>query len=164
MEEIITSVTLCVVTLFPLLNPPGAIPLFCSLTINGSNEYRKTQARKTAINVFFILIVFLLIGKILLALFGISIAVLKIAGGLIVAHTAWEMVTGHQKLTQAGIGTGLHYPVPLPLQKVYAGLGYKCGDFPVTERLSQRCISLPIYPELTDQQIDHVVATLRTTG
>ncbi|MCU0372183.1 MAG: MarC family protein [Ignavibacteria bacterium] len=101
MEEIITSVTVCVVTLFPLLNPPGAIPLFCSLTINGTNQYRKTQARKTAINVFLILIVFLFIGKILLALFGISIAVLKIAGGLIVAHTAWEMVTGQQKLTQA---------------------------------------------------------------
>jgi len=101
MEEIITSVTVCLVTLFPLLNPLGAIPLFCSLTANETNEYRKTEARKTAMNVFFILLVFLLIGKLLLALFGISIAVLKIAGGLIVAHTAWEMVTGKQKLTQA---------------------------------------------------------------
>jgi multiple antibiotic resistance protein len=100
MEEIIKSVTLALVTLFPLLNPLGAVPLFCSLTSQDTNEFRKKQAKKVAVNVFFILIVFLLIGKILLAFFGISLAVLKIAGGLIVAHTAWEMVTGHQKLTQ----------------------------------------------------------------
>ena len=100
MEEIIKSISLSVITLFPLLNPPGAVPLFCSLTANNTNENRKTEAKKIAINVFFILLTFLLIGKLLLALFGISIAVLKIAGGLIVAHTAWEMVTGKEKLTR----------------------------------------------------------------
>jgi multiple antibiotic resistance protein len=100
MEEIIKSVSLALVTLFPLLNPLGAVPLFCSLTSGDTNEFRKKQAKKVSINVFFILIVFLFIGKILLTFFGISLAVLKISGGLIVAHTAWEMVTGHQKLTQ----------------------------------------------------------------
>jgi multiple antibiotic resistance protein len=86
--------------LFPLVNPVGAIPLFCTLTSDGTNEYRKKMAFKTSLNVVIILIVFLLIGKLLLEFFGISLPVLKIAGGLIVAHTAWEMVTSKNKLTK----------------------------------------------------------------
>jgi multiple antibiotic resistance protein len=79
--------------LFPLINPVGAVPAFSSLTGNDTPQFRKSQAKKTALNIFIILTVFLLIGKLLLDLFGISLGVLKIAGGLIVAHTAWEMVT-----------------------------------------------------------------------
>jgi len=71
----------------------GAVPSFSGLTANDSVEFRKSQARKTAINVFVILITFLLIGKLLLELFGLSLGVLEIAGGLIVANTAWQMVT-----------------------------------------------------------------------
>ena len=61
-----------------------------------------------------------------------------------------------KRLLEAGIETGVHYPVPLHLQQAYAGLGYKAGDFPVTEYLAGRCISLPIYPELTEAQVDYV--------
>jgi dTDP-4-amino-4,6-dideoxygalactose transaminase len=64
-------------------------------------------------------------------------------------------------LAQAGIETGLHYPLPLHLQKAYASLGYRRGDFPVAERLSERCLSLPLYPELTDEQQQYVAATLK---
>jgi dTDP-4-amino-4,6-dideoxygalactose transaminase len=64
-------------------------------------------------------------------------------------------------LTEAGIGTAVHYPLPLHLQPVYRGLGYKPGDFPVAERLSQRCLSLPMFPELTDEQVEIVVNALR---
>ncbi len=66
-----------------------------------------------------------------------------------------------QKLADAGIETGLHYPLPLHLQKAYSPLGYKRGDFPVSERIAQRCLSLPIYPELTDEQLNAVVVALR---
>jgi dTDP-4-amino-4,6-dideoxygalactose transaminase len=59
-----------------------------------------------------------------------------------------------------GIGTGLHYPIPLHMQKVFSGLGYKPGDFPVAEQLGSECLSLPMYPELTDEQIVHVCHTL----
>jgi len=55
-------------------------------------------------------------------------------------------------LADAGIGTGIHYPVPLHLQKAYAGFGYKTGDFPVTERVSAEILSLPMFPQLTSQQ------------
>jgi len=65
-----------------------------------------------------------------------------------------------QKLTEAGIETGVHYPVPLHLQNAYAHLGHKAGDFPVSEHIAVRCLSLPIYPELTDAQMDRVAASL----
>jgi len=66
------------------------------------------------------------------------------------------------KLAADGIETGVYYPVPQHLQKVYAPLGYKRGAFPVAERLCERCLSLPMYPELTDDQIRAVAVALRT--
>jgi len=99
MEVLIQSATIAFITLFPLVNPVGGVPLFCTLTANSDEQYRKQMALKTAISVAAILIVFLFIGKLLLEFFGINIAVLKVAGGLIVAHTAWEMVTNKSKLS-----------------------------------------------------------------
>ncbi len=58
-----------------------------------------------------------------------------------------------EHLKQASIGTGIHYPIPLHLQKAYAARGYKKGDFPVTEKVSAEIVSLPMFPQLTvDQQ------------
>jgi dTDP-4-amino-4,6-dideoxygalactose transaminase len=58
-----------------------------------------------------------------------------------------------EKLSAAGIDTGLHYPVPVHLQKAYARMGYKQGEFPVSERLAARCVSLPMFPELSESQL-----------
>jgi dTDP-4-amino-4,6-dideoxygalactose transaminase len=56
-------------------------------------------------------------------------------------------------LKRAGIGSGIHYPVPLHLQKAYASLNYRLGDFPVAERVAAEIVSLPMFPQLTaDQQ------------
>lgn len=63
-------------------------------------------------------------------------------------------------LHAAGIGAGIHYPVPVHLQKAYAGLGYKVGDLPVTEHLAGKFLSLPIYPELDPSQAAEVVREL----
>ncbi len=63
-------------------------------------------------------------------------------------------------LKDKGISTGIHYPIPLHLQKAYEGLGYHPGDFPVTERLSERILSIPIYPELTAAQMEYIAKTL----
>jgi dTDP-4-amino-4,6-dideoxygalactose transaminase len=70
-----------------------------------------------------------------------------------------DQVRAH--LAEAGIDTAVHYPVPVHLQKAYASLGYKPGDMPVTEALCQRCLSLPMYPELTDFQLAAVGTALR---
>jgi dTDP-4-amino-4,6-dideoxygalactose transaminase len=65
-------------------------------------------------------------------------------------------------LTQRGIGNRIYYPVPLHLQECYRSLGYQKGDFPVSEQLSQEVLSLPIYPELTPDQLQYVVDTIKT--
>jgi dTDP-4-amino-4,6-dideoxygalactose transaminase len=62
-----------------------------------------------------------------------------------------------KKLSDQGINTGLHYPVPLHQQKAYATLGYKTGDFPVTEKAAAEILSLPMFPGLTEDQIKAVV-------
>jgi dTDP-4-amino-4,6-dideoxygalactose transaminase len=55
-------------------------------------------------------------------------------------------------LSEMGIGTGIHYPIPLHLQKAYASLNYTDGDFPVTERVAKEIVSLPMFPGLTKAQ------------
>jgi multiple antibiotic resistance protein len=85
--------------LFPIVDPPGGIPLFFSLTADFSHEERNRTALKTSLYVVAILVVFMLVGRFVLNFFGISLPVLKIAGGLIVANTAWGMVTGSSRIT-----------------------------------------------------------------
>ena len=60
-------------------------------------------------------------------------------------------------LKDAGIGTGIHYPIPLHQQKAYASLNHRAGDFPVCERAAAEIVSLPMYPQLTAEQQDRVV-------
>jgi dTDP-4-amino-4,6-dideoxygalactose transaminase len=60
-------------------------------------------------------------------------------------------------LAEANIGTGIHYPVPLHLQKAYASLGYRVGDFPVAERTASEMVSLPMFPQLTGDQQSRVI-------
>jgi dTDP-4-amino-4,6-dideoxygalactose transaminase len=60
-------------------------------------------------------------------------------------------------LKEAGIGTGIHYPIPLHLQKAYVSLGYSPGDYPVAESASGEILSLPMYPQLTANQQSRVV-------
>jgi dTDP-4-amino-4,6-dideoxygalactose transaminase len=64
-------------------------------------------------------------------------------------------------LKAAGIGTGIHYPVPLHVQQAYQYLGYRNGDLPVTERVSEGILSLPMYPQLSEQQQSKVVEALK---
>ena len=65
-----------------------------------------------------------------------------------------------KRLHAAGIGAGVHYPVPVHLQGAYADLGHGPGNFPVTEDLARRILSLPLYPELTRQQVGAVARAL----
>lgn len=64
------------------------------------------------------------------------------------------------KLKNEGIGAGIHYPIPLHLQPAYRYLGYKAGDFPVTEKCAREIISLPMYPELDEVKIKKVAEAI----
>jgi dTDP-4-amino-4,6-dideoxygalactose transaminase len=63
-------------------------------------------------------------------------------------------------LAKENIGTGIHYPIPLHLQKAYANQGYRTGDFPVTEKAAERILSLPMFPTLSEADQVRVVETL----
>jgi len=67
----------------------------------------------------------------------------------------------YQKLNEEGIGAGMHYPIPLHLQKAYSYLSYKLGSFPVTEEVTQEILSLPMYPELKKNDIAIIVEKIK---
>jgi len=64
-------------------------------------------------------------------------------------------------LTKNGIGTLIHYPVPPHLQKAYEYLGFKKGAFPITEKISESCLSLPLWPGMNQNQVDTVVMNIK---
>lgn len=66
-----------------------------------------------------------------------------------------------QYLTEEGIGVGLHYPIPLHLQDAYRGLEWNTGDFPEAERAAAAILSLPMFPHLTEDQVDCVCGALK---
>ncbi|MGI0489708.1 MarC family protein [Pantanalinema rosaneae CENA516] len=79
--------------LLPIANPIGAVPVFHALTEVDSRSYRLHQARHTAINVILVLATFLVAGRLILDFFHLSLGVLRIAGGLLIARVAWEKAT-----------------------------------------------------------------------
>lgn len=68
-----------------------------------------------------------------------------------------------QRLQEQGVSTGVHYPVPLHLQEACTPYGYKKGMFPVTEAAAERIVSLPIYPEMNQQQYEYVVQAVKSS-
>ena len=99
LQDLPTAAIATFLALFPIVNPIGGIPLFFSLTADLPREERNRTARRTAFYVIAILVTFMLFGRFVLSFFGISLPVLKIAGGLIVANTAWGMVTASNRMT-----------------------------------------------------------------
>ncbi len=113
-------------TLFPVINPLGGAPIFLNLTQDCSVEVRKKLASSISINSFVMLIVAMLVGPQLLLFFGISLPVLKVAGGLVVAVMGWNILNdGSSKSSNRDGGTSdindstamksVFYPLTLPL-------------------------------------------------
>jgi dTDP-4-amino-4,6-dideoxygalactose transaminase len=84
-------------------------------------------------------------------------------------HAVWHLfVVRHprrdelaQALRERGVGTLIHYPIPLHLQPAFSSLGGRPGELPVAERAAREILSLPLYPEMTDAQVEAVVAAVR---
>jgi multiple antibiotic resistance protein len=99
--ELTTAVVAALTALFPLLNPVGNTPIFFSITANDTAEYRRRQALKIAINVFVILAVCLLFGRYILAMFGLTVPILRMAGGLVVGNVGWGLLQKSPRLDDA---------------------------------------------------------------
>ena len=67
-------------------------------------------------------------------------------------------------LNERGIGTGIHYPHPVHLEPAFAGLGYEAGSLPIAEKAAQQLLSIPMYPEMSDEQIQAVADALNGFG
>jgi dTDP-4-amino-4,6-dideoxygalactose transaminase len=80
----------------------------------------------------------------------------------VVRHPSRDRLRAY--LQERGVGTALHYPVPLHLQKCFQELGYKVGSFPISERAAECCLSLPMFSELSDAQIEYVAKTISAFG
>lgn len=97
---------------------------------------------------------------------GLPVRLPQIAAGnvpiyhlFVVCHPRRDALLAH--LQQAGVSCGIHYPVPIHLQKAYAHLNLGPGRFPVTERWAAEMVSLPMYPELTEEQVQYVGNAIR---
>lgn len=121
------TVFVVVAALLPILDPPGAAPVFLAMTRGASTETRAVLARRIATNVFFMLVAAMFVGSFVLEFFGISIPVVRVAGGLLVCSTAWQLLsandpagTGDAALTPAAasfdvLSQRAFYPLTFPL-------------------------------------------------
>lgn len=101
MDQFLTAFVLSFGAMFPIINPIGHAPMYYAMTQDDSPRYRHHMALKTAIYTFIILLLSLLLGNAVLRFFGITIDDLRIAGGLLVARTAWNMLGNESKMTDA---------------------------------------------------------------
>jgi multiple antibiotic resistance protein len=115
---------LVLAALFPVVNPPGAALVFLSMTKYASADTRRLLARRVALNAFFVMAASLLVGAFILRIYGISVPVLRVAGGLIVAHAGWTLLNaGNQKAPEerpadespTDYASLAFYPLTLPL-------------------------------------------------
>jgi multiple antibiotic resistance protein len=122
LEHISKAFLLVFATLFPILNPPGSALLFLAITHRESHGEREHLARQIAMFASILILVSLSIGSYVLILFGISVPVLRVAGGIVVAMIGWQMLSGTAPPNEATTmpskkakDYGAFYPLTMPL-------------------------------------------------
>jgi multiple antibiotic resistance protein len=124
MSTAINTFLIVLAAILPVVNPPGAALVFLGLTSGATPDTRRILARRVAVNSLFVLMGSFLLGALILQFYGISIPILRVAGGLIVAVAGWKLLNeGSQKdfeasadgLSRANLLTQAFYPLTLPL-------------------------------------------------
>jgi multiple antibiotic resistance protein len=147
--------------LFPVIDPIGGVPIFLALTTGVPRQLRQRYATRIALNVILLLISFLLVGGSILRFFGISLEVVRIAGGIVVFHAAWRTMNAEPKLTHPESEDAVHradlhadisfMPMTIPLLAgpgsiaVTMGLAAQAGqNFSVTTLLNLAAAAVAI--------------------
>jgi multiple antibiotic resistance protein len=127
MPQLLKSTLLIISALFPIVNPLGSAPIFLSLTSNYSEDERRILAWRVALNSFILLVASYFVGTHILSFFGISLPVVQVGGGLVVATTGWSLLKqkmdetpGDKKDVHKSVELGrlfqqAFYPLTLPL-------------------------------------------------
>jgi multiple antibiotic resistance protein len=125
MPQTLKSALLILTALFPIVNPLGSAPIFLSLTHYYTAQERKLLSRRIAMNSLVLIIVSYFIGTHILSFFGISLPVVQVGGGLVVATTGWALLKQkdddstkaevHRSVSAADLSTKAFYPLTLPL-------------------------------------------------
>lgn len=128
---------------FPILNPIGMAPVFQAMTESFSPDTRHSLAKTVSIYCFVLMTLTLLVGGIILHFFGISIPVVRIAGGLVIFHSAWEMLNSQPKLSEDETNETMvrasdiaFFPLTMPITAgagtiaVILSVGASCGHVP----------------------------------
>ena len=123
----LSAVALALAALLPLINPPGVAPIFLSMTPGVSESVRADLAHRIARNSFVLLVAAMLVGSYVLIFFGLSLAVVKIAGGLLVIATAWHLI----RAEESPDSTLVALP-PAPTTAEIAGQSFYPLTFPLT--------------------------------
>jgi multiple antibiotic resistance protein len=122
-SAVLETYLLVLAALFPIVNPPGAALVFLSITKRASVEVRRSLARRVAVNSFAVMATSLLAGAFILQIYGITVPVLRVAGGFIVAMSGWKLLNqGSDKEADDRFAAGkpvdashAFYPLTLPL-------------------------------------------------
>ena len=124
MNAAVSTFVLVFASIFPVVNPPGSALVFLGLTSGATAEVRAILARRIALNSFILLVCSFLLGALILQFYGISIPILRVAGGLIVAVSGWKLLNegSHKELEaptggvdRANLLDQAFYPLTLPL-------------------------------------------------
>ena len=104
------------IAIFPIVNPLGMSAIFYEMTKSATPKEQRKLARQIAINAFFLLIAVLFIGNYLLKFFDLSIPIVQIAGGLVVFHSAWEMLNATEKVSpDIEVSNTIFFPLTMPI-------------------------------------------------
>jgi multiple antibiotic resistance protein len=115
-NQLVSSAGATFLALFPFTNPVGVVPIFYSLTASENPRSRGRQARRVALNAIGVLVIFFLAGRLILDFFGISLGVLQVAGGLLVARTAWDMGNNSPPSVESPVGRDISLiPMAIPI-------------------------------------------------
>ncbi len=133
MAQLFKSTFLILTALFPIVNPLGSAPLFLSLTHYYSADERKMLSRRIALNSIALIVILYFIGTHILAFFGISLPVVHVGGGLVLASTGWAMLKQkdedstkadvHRSVGAQDLLIKAFYPLTLPLTSVFLPAG-----------------------------------------